>query len=208
MAILSAKFIILSALVNSTFFINRPPGVTKAYIYLYQDHDDQQQHMGDWIELRKNFRFGGVYVFEANISDYIAKRKCETEIISYRLRLVYYNDANNYGDTPKFNKILIPKRCNTSIHYLSSPEMEYANMTTQQPQPSINETNNFRQIIVGNTSTPLYFNTTNDEIFNCTLTNVLLFSLSVNSGIFGIVYIIVKGSFYLYYKLKDYLAFL
>lgn len=103
------------------------------------------------------------------------------------------------------NKMLIPKRCNATIsqHYPSSTEIEYSNMMTQQPQPSTPETNNFRPIIFGNTSTPLYFHTTNNEIFNCTLTNVLLFSLSVNSGIFGIVYIAVKASFYLYYKFKN-----
>lgn len=209
MAILSVNFIVLSALVNNTFFINRPPGVTKAYMYLYPDVEENNGH---WIELQKNIQYGGVAVFQANISDYIVTRKCNVETISYMLRLVYHNDIKNYGDTPDVNKILIPKKRMCTSTTTAAVE---TSLVTEQFTPTTKMYSNFTEKFPQTTTEMDYlvncsmqfpsnftYNSSSPEIFSCTLTNLLLFSISFNSCFVGIVYIIIKLIVYFYYKLK------
>lgn len=224
MAILSANFIILSALVNNTFFINRPPGVTKAYMYLYPDvaeEDDSglQPNSGYWIELQKNIRYGGASVFQANISDYIVNlNKCDSaETISYKIRLVFYNDIRNYGDSPTINKILIPKKrgggCTSTPSFVYTENLSHTSSSSSSSTTEMNS--NFTEIFPSTIEVDLpvncsiqvpvvtaNYNTSSAEIFSCTLTNLLLFSISFNSCFMGILYVALKLGLHFYYKLK------
>lgn len=201
MAILSASFIILSAFINQTVFVNRPPGVTQAYIYLFRDatnnspssDENINKNYGYWIELQKNIVYG-VPVFQANITNFINdhsnsienEKLCETaDVISYRLRLVYFNDRQNYGDTAETNKILITKL--TSCHDNGTTPAADASTTENYNNYNTNDTIAFNKTeIVANNSC------NSNNVYNCTLKNVLLLCLSVNSFILGVVYIAVK----------------
>lgn len=223
MSVLSANFVILSALINQTFFINQSPGVSNVYMYLnYIYNDGYHQNLDYWMELEKSNLYG-VPVFQGNLSNVSLIRKtdkyCGPDVLVYMLRLVYYHDMENYGDTPDVNKIILPGpnnyRCKTTIYNLNVDE-EHNNTTmmvrvTQSPVTIIDTTekkitisqddhDNYNEDTFGYNKTIKSSNC--NEIFNCTITNVLLFSISFNSVFAGILYIMFKMFLYFYNKYR------
>lgn len=205
MAILSVNFVILSALINQTFFINQSPGVSNVYMYLnYISNDSGQRHNLDyWLELKKSNLYG-VPVFQGNLSNVVllmrkTDKRCGPDVLAYTLRLVYYGDKENYGDTPDINKIILPGsnnyRCNITKSSVKVDDKDDNNdtITTQSTDAIIGETE-------GNMN---FTNTTNcNKVFNCTIRNILLLSISFNSVFVGIVYLMFKVFLYIYNKYK------
>lgn len=179
--------------------MHQPSGVTKAYIYLFPHAEKvedvitpRSNDAGYWMELHKNFRYDSIPVLQANISDYILEI-CDTETITYMIRLVYLNDVRKYAVTSTTHKLLIPKKpCNSSSSSSSTPETSEKSTTTSLSS----ETEKSKMNFDNSTSD-------NSEIFmQCTVLDMLFFSLIFNSCFVGILFVIVRVSLYMYYKFK------